>query len=130
MERYGDPGQIEELLHGLFGSDLVLPEQFYEARRSQSGLSGEMALMWAVLADGIEVFCRTARAESEEEQEEFRETKEWICATDWDSAFSFVNLCELFGFDPDCLRKALLDWERSEADRPRQRFRPAILRAA
>src|SRR5881628_3184543 len=95
-------GQIESYLQNLFGADLVLPEQFYSSRPSESALSGERALMWAVFVDGIECFRRTAS--SGRKTEEFRETDEWLRAEDWDSVFSFVNLCEVFGFDPQSLR--------------------------
>lgn len=131
MQRPSEPGQMETYLQDIFGPDLVLPAQFFPERPGASALSGERALMWAVLVDGIEVFRRTAHSRLERDREEFVETAEWLVATDWESVFSFVNLCETFGFDPMPLRRALLHWEASGDDvGPKQRFRPVALRAA
>ncbi len=126
-----EPIHVEQFLHDLFGPDLVLPEQFYGVRGEGCPLRGERALMWAVLTDGIETFWRTSQSHAERDVEEFEETRVWVQATDWDSIFSFVNLCELFGMDPTSVRSALLDSVRSrEAAGRRQRFRPVTLRAA
>ena len=131
MKGYAEPGQIENYLQDVFGPDLVLPEQFFPERPGASALSGERALMWAVLVDGIESFRRTAHSGLERDVEEYVETVEWLAATDWESAFSFVNLCEIFGFDPLPFRRALLAWEANGAvAAPKQRFRPVALRAA
>ena len=131
MQAYAEPGQMENFLQDVFGPDLVLPEQFFPDRPGSSALSGERALMWAVLVDGIESFRRTALSRLERDAEEYAETLVWLVATDWDSVFSFVNLCEMFGFDPGPLRQALLDWQASGAGAaPKQRFRPVALRAA
>jgi hypothetical protein len=131
INTYLEPAQMEAFLQEVFGPDLVLPDQFFPEHPGSSALSGERALMWAVLVDGIESFRRTAHSRFERDLEEYAETAEWLAATDWDSVFSFVNLCEIFGFDPAPLRRALCDWEANGARAmPRQRFRPVALRAA
>ena len=63
---------------------------------------------------------------------EFAEAECWVFTTDWDWPFSFVNLCELFGFDPEAVRRALRAWKRAGRDAAlrRQRFRPVTLHAA
>jgi hypothetical protein len=122
---------MESFLHDVFGPDLVLPEQYFPEHPGASALSGERALMWAVLVDGIESFRRTAHSRLERDREEFEETIAWLLATDWESVFSFANLCELFGINPAPLRRALLTWQSSGNDTgPKQRFRPVALRAA
>jgi len=131
MHGYAEPGQMETYLSDVFGPELVLPEQFFPDRPGSSALSGERALMWAVLVDGIESFRRTAHSRLERDREEYVETVDWLMAEDWESVFSFTNLCEMFGFDPLPLRRALLQWEATGADAvPKQRFRPVALRAA
>ena len=131
MRRPSEAVQMETFLHDIFGPDLILPAQFYPERPGASALSGERALMWAVLVDGVESFRRTAHSPLERDREEYVEAAEWLVATDWDSVFSFVNLCETFGFDPRPVRRALLQWEASGRDSgPKQRFRPVALRAA
>lgn len=131
MKGYAEPGQMENYLQDVFGPDLVLPEQFFPDRPGASALSGERALMWAVLVDGIEAFRRTALSCRPMDVEEYAETVDWLAANDWDSVFSFNNLCETFGFDPLPFRRALLTWEAEGAvATPKQRFRPVALRAA
>ena len=131
MHRQSEPGQMETFLQDVFGPDLVLPEQFFPENPGTSALSGERALMWAVLVDGVECFRRTAHSGLVRDREEYVETMEWLVATDWESVFSFCNLCETFGFNPVPLRRALLAWEAAGASMgPKQRFRPVALRAA
>ena len=47
-----DPESLAEL----FAPDIILPEQFFEGARRDSYISGEKALMLAVLEDGIRCF--------------------------------------------------------------------------
>ncbi|MBI1816241.1 MAG: hypothetical protein HYR72_14785 [Deltaproteobacteria bacterium] len=126
------PWQPETLLHELFGPDHVLPEQFYGSNDNATRLSGERALMWAVFADGIDCYRRNVGQATRRELADFREAERWIRANDWEWAFSFVNLCEVFGFQPAAVRRALSDWriQRSRAPFRRQRFRPVTLHAA
>jgi hypothetical protein len=128
----GQQWQPESLLHDLFGPDFVIPEQFYGPDDNALRLSGERALMWAVFADGIDAYRRNVRQLSRRERIEFREAERWIVATNWEWAFSFVNLCEVFGFNPAAVRRALRAWRQGHMAAPlrRQRFRPVTLHAA
>lgn len=114
----------------LLGADAVLPEQFF-GRGSACQASGERALMWAVFADGLECYRRNMDATQAADRVAFLEAESWIFRNDYEWPFSFVNLCEAFGFDPNGVRAALLRWARAR-NKPlrRQRFRPAALRAA
>ena len=100
-----------DALTDLFEPDFVLPEQIIEVYRNDSYLSGEKALMLAVLEDGIRCF-----------QEHFRnprynprllsiEAEEWIRTEDWDWPFSFNNVCEYLGIGPEAMRTSLLRWK-------------------
>ncbi len=128
-----DPRELAEpVLRDLLAADAVLPEQFWSSENGSTQLSGEYALMWAVLADGIDCYRRNAHATSPEQQIEFLDAERWITSTDWDWPFSFVNLCESFGFDPAGVRHALQQYKerRHAAAVRRQRFRPVTLHAA
>jgi hypothetical protein len=122
----------EPVLRELLGADTVLPEQFWADSRGSIHLSGERALMWAVLTDAIECYRRNAHARSALRRAEFKDAQRWVFSTDWDWPFSFVNLCEVFGFDPDGVRRALDRWriEGKSSAFQRQRFRPVALHAA
>ena len=124
--------QTGRAVQDLLAADAVLPEQFWHMDEGASELSGERALMWAVFADGIECYRRTAHANSMQHRAEFAEAECWVFTTDWDWPFSFVNLCEIFSFDPEAVRRALRAWKRAGRDAAlrRQRFRPITLHAA
>jgi hypothetical protein len=100
-----------EALSDLFGPDIVLPEQIIEGYRSDSYLSGEKALMLAVLEDGIRCFQEHLRNPRYNPQLLSQQAEEWIRAEDWDWPFSFSNVCDTLGLDPDALRNALLRWK-------------------
>jgi hypothetical protein len=118
----------EPVIQELLGATAVLPEQFWA--QGPGHPCGERALMWAVFADGIECYRRNAHPTSLEQEIEFEEAERWVWSTDWDWPFSFVNLCEAFGFDPAGLRQALLSWRGRRSAFRRQRFRHSALRAA
>ncbi|MFI5367153.1 MAG: hypothetical protein ACHQ4J_16200 [Candidatus Binatia bacterium] len=119
-------------LEHLLAADSVLPEQFWTSEYGSTERSGERALMWAVFADGIDSYRRNAGATSLHRRTEFLETQRWLWCTDWDWPFSFVNLCEAFGFDPAGVRGMLQRWRREHARQTlrRQRFRPVARHAA
>ncbi len=123
--------QPESLIHEIFGPDFVLPEQFYGSNDNATRFSGERALMWAVFADGVESYRRNAAQVTREERIEFRDADRWLRANNWEWAFSFVNLCETFGFDPAAVRRALRrSLQPNAAPIRRRRFRPITLHAA
>ena len=122
----------DRAVQDLLSADAVLPQQFWTCRDGTIRLSGERALMWAVFADGIDCYRRTAHATSTQQRADFAEIESWVLGTDWDWPFSFVNLCQVFGFDPAGVRDALQRWKNRPPERalPRQRFRPVTLHAA
>lgn len=124
--------EAETVLQDLLGADSLLPEQFWGFQDDSTHLSGERALMWAVFADGIDTYRRTAHAASLRHRTGFKEAEDWVLSTDWDWPFSFVNLCETFGFNPEGVRAALTRWKQGHHQRAfrRQRFRPVALHAA
>jgi hypothetical protein len=122
----GTSALSESLIEGLFGPELVLPEQFFERPRASFRHSGERALQWAVLADAVENYRRLVHARSRAGQREFWKVKAWVMQTDWQWPYSFVNLCTTFGFEPAAVRQALRRWEEHAIpDTPRRRFRHA-----
>jgi hypothetical protein len=122
----------EPVVQELLSAHAVLPEQFWNGQRGISEPCGERALMWAVFADGIDCYRRNARGTSLQQRLDFKEAEHWIFSTDWNWPFSFVNLCEVFGFDPAAVRRALQHGVGSRRPRAlrRQRFRSMTLRAA
>jgi len=91
--------------------ELSLPAQFFSDRFFVGKASGETALRWAVLADGLRQYFKLAADPSAQGSPEFREEEGWILADDAEWPFSFVNLCEAFGLNPQVLRRVLEAWK-------------------
>ncbi|MBM4265763.1 MAG: hypothetical protein FJ144_03975 [Deltaproteobacteria bacterium] len=91
-----------------FGPDVILPEQFYDRSVGMEDVSGERALMLAVLEDGIRCFQEHIRSPRVRPRLLARQAEKWIRSSDWDWAFSFNNICESLALDPDSLRERLL----------------------
>src|SRR5215468_7653092 len=100
-----------DALADLFAPDLVLPDQFIQGARKDSYISGEKALMLAVLEDGIRCFQEHLRNPRSNPRLLSQEADAWINAVDYDWPFSFNNVCETLGIDPGALRSALCAWK-------------------
>ena len=122
----------ESAVEHMLAADTVLPEQFWTSECGSTQLSPERALRWAVFADGIDSYRRNAGATSADRRSEFLESQRWVWSTDWDWPYSFVNLCEVFGFDPAGVRQRLARWRQDHTRQTlrRRRFRPVTQRAA
>jgi hypothetical protein len=105
------PRRDIDALAELFGPEIVLPEQIASGYRDDSYLSGEKALMLAVLEDGIRCFQEHLRNPRLNPRLLSEQAEEWIRAEDWDWPFSFNNVCDTLGLDPAALRAALLRWK-------------------
>src|SRR6266542_2508970 len=51
----------------------------------------------------------------------FKDAEDWFFEDDHEWPFSFINICETFGFDPHYLRRGLLRW-KEKAIRERSRL--------
>jgi hypothetical protein len=91
-----------------FGPDVILPEQFYEQQNGLDQISGEKALMLAVLEDGIRCFQEHLKNPRVRPRLLARQAEKWIRSPDWDWPFSFNNVCETLALNPECLRTRLL----------------------
>ena len=100
-----------ESLAELFAPDIVLPEQFFEGARRDSYISGEKALMLAVLEDGIRCFQEHLTNPRSNPRLLSKQAEDWIRAVDYEWPFSFNNVCETLGIDPEALREKLLTWK-------------------
>ena len=74
--------------------------------RRLSGHDAELGLLWAILDDGIQTYCREVLRGSTTSLD-YREAERWIFRGDAEAVTSFTNLCEIFGIDPSRMRAAL-----------------------
>ncbi len=93
-------GSLSDLdILGLYGTSPTQPEK---------------KLMLAILLDAVECFQKYAGHEA---NRLFKDTDEWIFADDPEWFFSFINICEAVGMDPQYLRKGLSHW-RKKSQKP------------
>jgi len=95
----------------LFDLDVLLPEQFYATLRRGPGGEPEARLMAAILEDAVACLARDPRLCSRQQRKAREDALAWINAREEDDwIFSFTNVCETLGFDPDYLRAGLTRW--------------------
>ena len=102
---------------GVFQPDLLLPLQFFTALRGRSQGDGQRRLMIAVLEDAIECFQKYVDAKDNRSRQLGSEAEEWFLTDDPNWLFSFVNVCETLGIDPEFLRQGLLAWKEKQGVR-------------
>jgi hypothetical protein len=115
---------IEERSFSLFQPDTLLPAQYLATTRRTFHLEPEKRLMLAVLEDGIACFQQYAAASRPKGRTLFQEAQEWILDEDDGGLYSFTNICDALGFDPDYLREGLRRWKDQK---PSQRMRDETL---
>jgi hypothetical protein len=104
---------VEERIASLFQPDTLLPAQFLDTYRRKAHLEPETSLMLAVLEDAVACYQKYALAREGNGLELFRESEEWILQKDAQWLFSFDNICEALGMNPDYLRAGLIRWKRN-----------------
>ena len=110
-ETAGDAGRrfsVRDSLSDVLGPDVILPQQFFDGPRRDSDFSPEKALMLAVLEDAIRCFQEYFRTTRARPRMLSRQAERWIRTRDWNWPFSFNNVCDALGIDPDCMRDTLL----------------------
>ena len=102
---------MEERVTSLFQPDTLLPEQYLETFRRRFYLEPEKKLMLAVLEDAIACFQKYIFARDGKGKMLFQEAEEWVQERGGDWLFSFANVCETLGFDPEYLRQGIMQWK-------------------
>jgi len=101
----------DDFLARILEPDIFLPSQFYGNGGLSRQLEGEKRLMIAILKDAVECLDKYRSARSSAARSLYQNALEWVQdkSTDW--LFSFTNICDLLGFDPEYLRGVLLKRE-------------------
>jgi hypothetical protein len=71
----------------------------------------EKKLMFAVLLDAVESFQKYSACGAKHSRQA-EATENWIFKDNHDWAFSFINICDAVGINPQYLRAGLLRWSR------------------
>ncbi len=102
---------------GLRREDLGLLAQEPGGGSKATGLApGERALMLAVLEDGIRCFLGMVHYDRTNPQILARQAEYWLRLDDWESPFSFNNICEALGLDFAVTRATILGWQNASKE--------------
>ena len=91
------------------------PRSFFSAHRNEDlpeenqERTPERALMLAVLEDAVACYAGKLKAPRENPRILRRQAAFWLSCEDWDSPFSFNNVCDALALDPTALRERILD---------------------
>jgi hypothetical protein len=88
-------------------TDASVTELYFDTLRRTLHLEPEKDLLIAILEDAIHTYRKYGRARDSEGKKQFRETEEWIMGGGNGWIFSFNNVCELLGLNPDYIRRGL-----------------------
>ncbi len=105
---------MEDRISSLFQPDTLLTEQYLDTYRRKTHLEPEKRLMLAVLDDAVACFQKYVSAQTPKEKALFQESEEWFMEKESDWVFSFENICESLGLDPDYVRKGLMQWKERQ----------------
>ena len=113
----------DDFLARILEPDIFLPSQFYGSGGLSRQLEGEKRLMIAILKDAVECLEKYRSARNSAARSHYENAIDWIKDTDTEWLFSFTNICDLLGFDPDYIREVLLKRE-NKYNKP---MRPSVL---
>ena len=101
----------DDFLARILEPDIFLPSQFYGSGGLSRKLEGEKRLMIAVLKDAVECLEKYRGSSNSAARSHYENAIEWVMDNGTDWLFSFTNICDLLGFDPQYLRDVLLKRE-------------------
>ena len=106
----------DDFLARILEPDIFLPSQFYGAGGLSRHLDGEKRLMIAILKDAVECLKKYRNTRSSSGRSHYQNALEWVedKGTEW--LFSFNNICDHLGFNPNYFRQVLLKNEGRYGD--------------
>lgn len=100
-----------ETIEGLFQPDILAPAQYFDGLMKEQARAPERDLALAMLEDAVMCFQKYLKSTREKEQYLFTETEEWFRSDNREWVFSFLNLCDFLGLDPEFVRKGIFRWK-------------------
>ncbi|MBM4254330.1 MAG: hypothetical protein FJ147_00355 [Deltaproteobacteria bacterium] len=102
---------------GVFQPDFLLPLQFFTGTRGKGCGEGERRLMLAILEDAVDCFQKYLGTRESRGRLLCSDAEEWFMSDDRSWLFSFVNVCEVLGLQPDFIREGLQDWKTRQLEK-------------
>jgi len=91
-------------------SNVVPPVQYLDSQHSKAQRQPLRLLMFAILMDAVKCFQKNFRAQRGIKQREFEEAESWLFQMDPDGPFTFETVCGTLDIEPECFRRALVEW--------------------
>ncbi len=123
-----DGGDKTGFTRHVFSADPVVRFQYEHVHSGQKGAADNEAvrlLIRALLEDAIGSYKKYILNPSRTNELLFRETEKWMSANN-DGVFSFKNVCETLGLQPEDLRKRLQRWAAMQMAGRREKGRRLI----
>jgi len=111
----------EDRNNDIFEPDILLPVQYFAALKRKRFSCGEHRLLVAIMQDAVECFQKHLHARDAKRRQLYVDAEAWISSEEDDGTFSFDNVCDLLGMNPEYLRQGLLSWRDRERARHRTR---------
>ena len=110
--------------------DTSMVQQYLNTVRRSEHLEPEKSLLAAILEDAVQEYRKYSRAHDANGKSRFREAEKWIMrgANDW--IFSFDNVCDLLGLDPEYVRRGLRETQGKPAEEEKPVHRHGMRRRA
>jgi hypothetical protein len=106
---------IDVRIAPVFQPDTLLSTQYFENLRGKTLLEPENRLIFAILEDAITGYQNNLLAQSGKGKRLFDETESWIIEVGSEWVFSFENVCEALGFNPEYVRQGLFRWKEKHS---------------
>jgi hypothetical protein len=109
----GGPGGGAFSMESLFHADILIQSQYAATYQRRFQQEPEKVLMLALLEDAIICFQDYLGTTCKRKLALFQDAESWILDDDTSYIFSFVNICDVLGFDANYLREGLMRWKRN-----------------
>ncbi|HEX2228242.1 MAG TPA: hypothetical protein VHM64_13980 [Candidatus Binatia bacterium] len=100
-------------MESLFHADILIQSQYAATYQRRFQQEPEKVLMLALLEDAIVCFQDYLGSDCKRKMALFQDAEEWILDDDTSYIFSFVNICDVLGFDASYLREGLMRWKKN-----------------
>ena len=91
----------------MMSDDILMTQQYADTFRRGEHFDPEKVLVAAILDDAIQEYRKYSGAHDPKGKKRFREAEEWIMHDGNGWIFSFYNVCDFLGLDPDYVRHGL-----------------------
>jgi hypothetical protein len=95
--------------------DMLLVEEFFNARRGKTLVLPEEKLMVAIFEDALESFQQHCTAKHGRRRQLFESAERWFFAPSSGWVFDFESICSVLGLEPDYVRKGLVQLRQRES---------------